>query len=294
MGVVQQRQFGAELVAYRLEHAGHVAEVGPGVPGLLDGQGSPAGRLVVVPGHRGGGRPSLAGLRAAGIRRRRHPVHGRESRDTGLHPDRSVSTFEVLPDGVEQLGKVGAGGVSVGEASLPASTAEELVQRQVGGLRLDVPQGGVDRGDGGHGHRSAAPVRPAVEVLPGVLDPVGVPSDQQRHQMVAQVGRHGELAPVQRGIAQSDEAVVGGQPERDEVPSGAGDEDLGRRDVHGALSYQIGGGDRTRGRRAASRDLGPTPSRSLSPDGVGNPRTNGPNPCRGVFRGCGDPVSGPR
>src|SRR6266496_4677785 len=54
------------------------------------------------------------------------------------------------------LGNVLAVGVTVHGHALPRAPAEELVQRQPGDLGLDVPQGDVDRGDRGHGHRSTA------------------------------------------------------------------------------------------------------------------------------------------
>ena len=50
--------------------------------------------------------------------------------------------------------------------------------------------------------------------------------------MLGQVGGHGELAPVEGGVADAVDAVLGRELEGDEVaPGGAGD-DAGVRDLH--------------------------------------------------------------
>ena len=86
-----------------------------------------------------------------------------------------------------ELFEGGATRVAVDQHAVPGRAAEQLVDGEAGDLAVEIPQGHVDRGDRGHGHRTAAPVGALVEVLPGVLDPAGVPADQQRAQMVAQV-----------------------------------------------------------------------------------------------------------
>ncbi len=227
VAVVQQRQFGPELVAYGFEDARHVAQVGAGVPDLLGGAGGAlllgaAGRFVVVAFALscGGGRDA---------------VHGVEAGDAALDADGAVARLQVGVDGVDELGDVAAGGVTVGEGAGAGGAAEQLVQRHVRGLGLDVPQGGVHGGDGSHGDRAAPPVGTPVEVLPGVLDGAGVAADEQRGDVVAQVGGDGQFAAVEGGDPEAGEPVVGGDAERDEVAAGAGDEGVGGGDLHAVL-----------------------------------------------------------
>ena len=104
--------------------------------------------------------------------------------------------------------------------AVPGRTAQQLVHRETGQLALDVPQGDVDGGDGGHGHRATTPVRALVQVLPGVLDAAGVPADQQRADMITKVGRHRQLAAVQGGVTDSDQAVLGLDDQGDVVAAG--------------------------------------------------------------------------
>ena len=124
--VVQQRQLGPELVAHGLEHRRHVAQVGAGVPLLLDRPGGPAGRLMVVAARAAG-----AGVPAGG-----HAVHALEAGNAALDPDRAEPLGLMGAHGVEQLGQVPAGRVAVGQAADPAAPAEQLVQRQLATLAL--------------------------------------------------------------------------------------------------------------------------------------------------------------
>ena len=123
--------------------------------------------------------------------------------------------------------------MGVGEDLVAGGAAEELVDGDVQGLALDVPQCQVDGADGGHGHRPAAPVGAAVEVLPGVFDPVRVPAQQCRGEVVAEVAGDGEFAAVEGGVAPADDAIVGGDLQGDEVAAGAGDEDVDVDDFSG-------------------------------------------------------------
>src|SRR5699024_97183 len=135
----------------------------------------------------------------------------------------------------------GAGGVGVGEQPGAGGAAEQLVQRLAGLLGGDVPQGHVDRGDGGHGDRSATPVGAAVEVLPGRLDLRLVATDEGGGDVVAQVGDDRELSAVQRAVAEADDPVGGSDLDGHEVPAGAGDGDVDAFDAHRVLSWGASG-----------------------------------------------------
>src|SRR5204863_8944442 len=106
-----------------------------------------------------------------------------------------------------------------------AVPAEQLVEREPGRLRLDVPERDVDAGDRGHQLRLAAraevrlPVRgpearggaaegQAKECIPQPLVVEGILSDQQRLERRLEDARDLALrAPVD--LADPDEAVVG-------------------------------------------------------------------------------------
>src|SRR5438105_4988352 len=82
---------------------------------------------------------------------------------------------------------VGAVGVGVDEAALAGLAAEEVVDGGVEGLALDVPEGDVDGGDGGHGDGAASPIGSAVEVLPDVFGLEGVAAYEAGEDVVLQV-----------------------------------------------------------------------------------------------------------
>ncbi len=56
---------------------------------------------------------------------------------------------------------------------------------------------------------------------------MGVLVAQERYDVFGQVGGDGELAAIERRVAQTCDAVVGGELERDEVTFRARDDDLG-------------------------------------------------------------------
>ncbi|VEH36065.1 Uncharacterised protein [Cellulomonas fimi] len=211
---MQQRQLGPELVADRLEHPGQVPQVRARVPVLLGGQRDALRGLVVVPAAR------------AGVLRG-DPVDLVDAGHRGLHADRAEPELLVVADRVEQLGQVPAARVPVRHDPGPARAAQQLVERHAGVPRLDVPQRDVDGRDRRHRHGTAPPVRRPVEELPRVLDAVRVATDQQRDDVVAQVRHDGELTPVERGVAETDDAVLGRDAQRDEVAVRAADEHLG-------------------------------------------------------------------
>ena len=89
---------------------------------------------------------------------------------------------------------------------LPGPAAQQLVDRHAQGLALDVPEGDVDGGDGGHD--DAAPkVDGAVEVLIQILDAEGVLPDQVLPEFQNGGGGGLQIAPVAR-LAQAHDARV--------------------------------------------------------------------------------------
>ena len=69
----------------------------------------------------------------------RDPVDGLEAGHAGLNSDGPVALLEVPAHRVEQLRQVLAAGVPVGEAAGAARSAQQLVERHVRRLGLDVP-----------------------------------------------------------------------------------------------------------------------------------------------------------
>src|SRR6185295_10428446 len=76
-----------------------------------------------------------------------------------------------------------------------------------------------------------------VQVLPHILDAARIASDDQRNDVVRQVACDGELASVQRRVAEAGHAVLGDELERDEIPSRAADDDPGVDDSHYGAAF---------------------------------------------------------
>ena len=82
-----------------------------------------------------------------------------------------------------------------------------------------------------HRHRPAPPVGALVQELPDVLDATRVASDEQRQHVIGQIARDGQLAAVQRRVAEAVDAVLGLELQRDEVASRTADDDLAAGDT---------------------------------------------------------------
>ncbi len=212
--VVQQVHVPAQDFPRLLEQFRHVVQVLGGRPQVL-GRKVSVGRLVehLVAGDAvGAGQARHAGLQANGL-----VAHG-----LVLHR---------LGDGVVDGLAVG---VTVDGDARSAGAAQQLIDRQARDLALDVPQRHVDGRQGGHGHRTAAPVRAAIEELPDVLDLMGVTADQAGDHVIPQEADHRQFAPVQGGVADPGDSVLGRDLQRHEVAAGTGDDDLGVDDLqHG-------------------------------------------------------------
>src|SRR5690606_20794052 len=97
-----------------------------------------------------------------------------DPRHAALRTHRPETLLDEPADRVARFGDVAAVGMAVDQGALARAAAEQLVERQPGHLAEDVPERDVDRGDGAHRHRAAAPVRAAIEELEHVLDAAGV------------------------------------------------------------------------------------------------------------------------
>ena len=146
-----------------------------------------------------------------------------------------IAHVEILADRVDRLGDVVAVRMAIDHDAGAALAAEELIERQAGGLRFDVPERCVDSSNRGHGHRAAPPVDALSEVVPRVLDLMRIAADQQWDDVIAKVGCDRQLSPVQRRVADTMDALVGHDLERDEVPARAGDDHFGVDDFHKRL-----------------------------------------------------------
>ena len=216
MDVVQQMMLEAEPGAQRVEQLRHVIQVLRGRPDVLAGDRRVGGLVVHLV--------------------LRHAVGGSETRDAALRANRLVAHRDVAGDLVHRLGNVAAIRVTIDHHAVATAPAEKLVERQLRDLRLDVPQCRVDGGDRAHRHRTAPPVRAAIEVLPRILDAGRIAADQRGDHMVAEIGGDRQLAPVEGGVADAVDAFVGLDLQRDEVAARASDDDAAFGDLHDVVS----------------------------------------------------------
>ena len=217
MTVVQQMMIVAVRVAHLAEELRRVPQIQRRVPDFLVGQPLGCGLVVKV---------------ALG-----HAVGLVESRHAGLHADRLVAHLDVAPDGFDRFAVIAAVGVTVDHHPVTASAAEQLIDRHAGALALDVPQRHVDCGNCRHRHRPAAPVSAAIQVLPDILDGARIAPDQARNHVLVEVGFHGQLAAVERGVAHAVDAVARHDLERDEVAAGTGEDGIRALDFHFDLPW---------------------------------------------------------
>jgi hypothetical protein len=226
VAIVQQVMIEAVGLAQFLEQLGHVVQRLARVPARDRGQGG-IGRFV----------EELAAADAVGILDAGH---------AGLRADRLVAHVDIVADRLDRLGDVAAVGVAIDHHAIAAAPAEELIERHPGHLGLDVPQRHVDRRDGAHGDRAAPPVGAAIEVLPDVLDPARVHADEAGDHVILEIGDDRLLAPVERGIADAVDALIGLDLERDEVATRTGRDHARAEDLHGYPVHSVSGACRMR------------------------------------------------
>src|SRR5215469_4991559 len=197
MRVVKEMQVGTEVPPQTREKLWNEVEVEFGRPQIFRGSIFFGGFVVV------------AALSDA--------VGARQARDSALNANGLIALSHESRDRFHGLFKVGAAGVSVDHQAVPRSAPEKLVERDAEALRLDVPKCSVDRRDGGHGHRSTAPIGAFVEVLPGVCNAASIATDEQRRDVIGQIAGHREFATIQRSVTETIDAVFGHKLECHEV-----------------------------------------------------------------------------
>jgi hypothetical protein len=89
-----------------------------------------------------------------------------------------------------------------------ALATQQVIERCVERLALDVPQRHVHGGDRAHGHRPFAPVRTAIKILPDVIGLKWIAADDARNDIFRKVAGYGKLAAVQRAIPKPVDAFV--------------------------------------------------------------------------------------
>ena len=88
--------------------------------------------------------------------------------------------------------------------------AEQIIDRHVGHLALDVPQSHIHAGDGIVDDGAAAPVSVLVHQLPQVRDVAHILADQQRTQVGLNEMLHRQVAVSEGGAAQTVQARFAG------------------------------------------------------------------------------------
>ncbi len=73
---------------------------------------------------------------------------------------------------------------------------------------------------------------PLYRYLPRILDAPRVATDQQGNDVLCEIGGDRQLTPVQRGVAETVEAVLGFDFQRDEVAARGTDNDFRVDDLH--------------------------------------------------------------
>lgn len=212
VAIVQQVMVEAVSCPQLIKQLGHIVQRQPRVPAGHAREGG-IGRFMV----------ELAAADAISVLDARH---------AGLRADRLVAKVDVLADGIGRFFDVRAVGVAIDHHPVTAAPAEQLVERHACHLCLDVPQRHVDGRNRSHRHWPAPPVGTAIEVLPDILDPLRVHSDQARDDVLFEVGDDLQLPPVQCRVADAINALIGFNLQRDEITPRAADDDPGDGNLH--------------------------------------------------------------
>src|SRR5215475_11874070 len=151
----------------------------------------------------------------------------------GLRTDSFIAQAEIMPEGADGFLEICAASVSINQHRFSRSTPEQLIKGNVEALGFDVPERGIDGGDGAHRGRAAPPVRAFIQILPRVFDFARVAVDEKWNNVVSEIAGNGEFAAVEGGVAQPIDSILGREFERDEISAWRADDDFGVSDLHG-------------------------------------------------------------
>ena len=160
-----------------------------------------------------------------------------EAGNAALHANGFVAHFLVAGHIFKSVIDVFAVGVGVDHKAFAALAAEKVVDRGIERFAFDVPERNVDGADGGHGDGTTTPIRAAIEVLPDVFGLERVAADQARDDVIGEITRDSEFAAVEGRVAETVDAFVGLDLQRNEVSSRRSDVDVGLGDFHGVRGY---------------------------------------------------------
>ena len=181
---------------------------------------------------------------ADGLAHRRHAAHGVAqfaAQDVAIRAAERVP-LQRLPAAGDRLrrfrgelgGRLGRHEPGVGVAAHPvaAPAAEQLPDRLLEHLALDVPAGHLQSGQRAGQHRPAAPVRVAIGVVPQRLDVQRIAAEQLRRQ-VLEAADHGAVVELDRRLAEAVHAGIGFDfHERQVRPVGVAEPGLDGGDFH--------------------------------------------------------------
>src|SRR5260370_27295637 len=120
----------------------------------------------------------------------------------------------------------------VHEHTFAAFPSKQVIKRRIESFTLDVPQRNVNSRNSRHGHRTPAPVRSAVQILPDVLYMKWVPPDETGKHVFLKVRCDGQLAAIECGISQTVDALICFYLESDKVAVWRTDDESRFRNLH--------------------------------------------------------------
>jgi hypothetical protein len=120
----------------------------------------------------------------------------------------------------------------INQHALPALAAQQIIQRRVQCLGFDVPQGHIDGGDGAHRDGAAFPIDTFIEIMPEVLNVTRILANQRRNAVGFKIGGNRSFPAIERGIAQTIDAGIGKDFERNKISARTADNDFGVGDFH--------------------------------------------------------------
>src|SRR5467141_1322112 len=167
MYIVEQGKLRAEFFAQAFEQPGHEIHVQLGTPRAFEGHVFFGGLIKHV-----------AAANAVGAV---------ESGDAALRANGFVAELGVFGDGGNGVVDIFAAGVAVHQDGFARGAAEQLIDRNVERFALNVPERGIDRGDGGHGDGAATPVRALVKILPEIFEAASVAANQKRDYVIGEI-----------------------------------------------------------------------------------------------------------